>query len=441
MSELLWQAKGKPADLLIRGARVVDPAAQLDAELDVAIAKGRIVEVGKGLAAPGGRGARVIDAAGLVVLPGFVDLHAHLRAPGREDEEDIASGTAAAAAGGYTAVFAMANTDPVVDNAAVLQALVERALQDALVPCGFFAAVSRGLQGRVLTEMAELAAAGAVGFSDDGRPLATALLVRRALQYAKLTGRFVAIHAQDDTLMGKGVMHEGAVSARLGLGGIPSLSESVDVERACAIAAYEDGRLHVCHVSAAASVDAIARARAAGVKVTAEVTPHHLALTDDEVLSLETSLKMNPPLRPEEDRAAMVEALRDGLIDCIATDHAPHAQHEKEVPFEAAVFGTTGLETAFAVVNTACVATGDLTLGQLADRMSQAPARIAGISVPAVAVGEAANLCVVDPGEAWTVAPAAMKSKSRNTAWAGRKLTGRVKATVAGGRLVWEDVG
>ena len=439
MTVQTWSKAGPAAELLVRGARVVDPQAGLDQKVDVLVRKGRVAEIGEGLTAPAK--VREVDGDGALLLPGFVDLHAHLRTPGREDEEDIASGSAAAAAGGYVTIFAMANTDPVVDTAPVLQGLAGQAAGAASVPVGFYAAMSKGLAGGQLTEMHELAAAGAVGFSDDGRPPASALLLRRALQYAKVTDRFVAVHAQDDALMGSGVMHEGAVSARMGLGGIPSLAESVDVERACAIAAYEDGRLHVCHVSTAASVDAIARARAAGVRVTAEVTPHHLGLTDDAVVSLDTNLKMNPPLRPEEDRAAMVEALRAGLIDCVATDHAPHAQHEKEVPFEGAVFGTTGLETAFAVVNTRLVATGELSLAQLADRMSQAPARIAGIPVPTIAAGETANLCVVDPAEAWVVAPAAMWSKSRNTAWAGCELTGRVKATVAGGRLVWEDVG
>lgn len=441
MTRRLWAAPGKAADLVIREVRVIDPGEGIDDVRSIAIAKGRITAFEAGSATPKRKGVRVIDGSGLVALPGFVDLHAHFRVPGREDEEDLASASAAAAAGGYVAVFGMANTDPVVDNAPVLRALAERATAEACVPCGFFAAVSRRLAGEQLTEMADLAAAGAVGFSDDGRSLASSLLVRRALQYVKITDRFVAIHAQDGDLTAGGVMHEGAVSARLGLGGMPSVAESLDVARAVALTAYEQSRVHVCHVSVEGSLEHIARAKGAGVAVTAEVTPHHLTLTDEEVASLDSAHKMNPPLRPESDRLAMVTALREGIIDCVATDHAPHAAHEKEVPFEAAVFGTTGLETAFAAIHSACVLSGDLSLSVLAERMSQAPARIAGIDEPRIAPGAPANLCLVDCAREWTVDTATMQSRSANSAWAGRRLTGKVVLTVAAGRLVWEDIG
>lgn len=441
MSKRLWAASGKAADLVIRNVRVVDPGEGLDEVRSIVITKGRItaLEAGQDIREP--KGARVIDGDGLVALPGFVDLHAHFRVPGREDEEDLASASTAAAAGGYVAVFGMANTDPVVDNASVLRALAERASAEARVPCGFFAAVSLGLKGGQLTEMAELAAAGAVAFSDDGRPLGSSLFVRRALQYVKVTDRFVAIHAQDDALAADGVMHEGAVSARLGLGGMPSVAESLDVSRTLELAAYEQSRVHVCHVSVAGSLEHIARAKASGVAVTAEVTPHHLTLTDEEVISLDSAFKMNPPLRPEGDRLAMVNALREGLIDCIATDHAPHAAHEKDVPFEAAAFGTLGLETAFAAIHSACVLTDELSLSVLAERMSQAPARIAGIDEPRIVSGAIANLCLVDPARQWVVDPAALHSRSKNSAWSGRELTGKVVLTVAAGRLVWEDIG
>jgi len=436
MTVRLWSKGGAGADLLVRGARAVDPGNDLDRVVDVLVRKGRVAEIGAELATPGK--TRVIEADGQLLLPGFVDLHTHLRTPGREDEEDLTTASAAAAAGGYVAVFGMANTDPVVDSAPVLEGLAQRAAAEATVPTGFFAAVSKGLAGEQLTEMHELAGAGAVGFSDDGLPLATAQLLRRALQYAKVTDRFVAIHAQDDSLMGKGVMHEGAVSAKLGLGGIPAIAESADVARALEVARYEDGRLHVCHLSTALALEHLARARALGLRVTAEATPHHLTMTDELVYSLDSNLKMNPPLRPDDDRKALVAALKDGLLDCVATDHAPHAQQEKEVPFEVAPFGTTGLETAFAALYSTLVASGELPLGVLVERMSRAPAAIAGLMTPAIAAGAVADLCLVDPRERWTVAAGELHSKSTNSAWLGRTLQGRVTLTVAAGRLVFE---
>ena len=298
--ERTWCKRAPAAEMLIQGGRLVDPDAGLDGEMDVRIAKGKVMEIGAHLEPH--KSMRVVDARGALVLPGFVDLHTHLRTPGREDEEDIVSGTRAAAAGGYVAIFAMANTEPAVDTASVLKGLIDAARAEAAIPVGFFAAVTRGLQGEQLTEMGELGAAGAVGFSDDGRPLASAALIRRALQYAKVSGRFVAVHAQDDSLMKGGQMHEGPVSARLGLTGIPSLCESLDVARTLDIAEYEGAGVHLHHVSTAASLAALRRAKEAGVKVTAEVTPHHLTLTDEAVATLDPNLKMNPPLRAESDR-------------------------------------------------------------------------------------------------------------------------------------------
>jgi dihydroorotase len=435
--ERTWCKHLPAADLLVKGGRVVDPQAGLDGVVDVLVTKGKIAEVGKDLKAV--RGAREVDAAGMLVLPGLVDLHTHLRTPGREDAEDIASGSHAAAAGGYVAVFGMANTDPVVDSAPVLRGLVETARADAVVPVGFFAAVTRGLKGEQLTEMGELGRAGAVAFSDDGRPLATAALTRRALQYVKVSGRFVAVHAQDDSLMAGGQMHEGPVSARLGLGGIPSLCESLDVKRTLDIAAYEDAAVHVCHLSSAASVAAVERAKAAGVSVTAEVTPHHLALIDAAVESLDPNLKMNPPLRAETDRQALLAALKKGVIDCVATDHAPHVAEDKDVPFEEAAFGVIGLETAFSVLY-GLVKEKALDLPTVVTRMSAAPARIAGIEAPTLAKGAVAAFCVVDPRERWTVGQGTLYSKSCNSAWLGRELQARVKLTVAAGRIAWDDL-
>jgi len=434
--ERTWHKPLPAADLLIRGGRVVDPLCGVDAVQDVLVKRGKIAETGKGLAAP--KGAREVDADGMLVLPGFVDLHTHLRVPGREHEEDVASGTLAAAAGGYVKVFSMANTDPVIDTAVVLRGLVGTARAEAVVPAGFYAAVTRGLKGERLTEMAELAEAGAVAFSDDGRPLATAALVRRALQYARITGRTVAIHAQDDSLFKGGQMHEGPASARLGLGGIPSLCESLDVARALEVAAYEEAPLHVHHVSCSATLEHLRRAKAAGLKVTVEATPHHLTMTDEAVSSLDSNLKMNPPLREEADRQALVEALQSGLVDCVATDHAPHAPMSKDVPFEEAAFGTTGLETAFAVLYTDLVKKGALDLGTLVTRMSQAPAAIAGVESPAIRPGAVADLCVVDPRATWTVTGDGFKSRSSNSAFIGRQLSGRVRLTLAAGRVAWE---
>ena len=432
-----WCKHLPAAELLIKGGRVVDPESGVDAVQDVLVKKGKVAEVGKSLKA--GKNTRVVDAAGMLVLPGFVDLHAHFRTPGREDEEDIATASAAAAAGGYVAAFGMANTDPVVDTATILTGLSQRASVDALVPVGFFAAVTKGLAGEELTEMGELGAAGAVGFSDDGQSLKTAAITRRALQYVKVSGRFVAIHAQDDSLFKGGQMHEGPASARLGLTGIPSLCESLDVSRALDIAAYEDADLHVCHVSSAASLEAIARAKEAGVRVTAEVTSHHLVMNDEVVATLDPNVKMNPPLRSEGDRRALVEALRSGLVDCVATDHAPHVSEEKDVPYEEAPFGVVGLETAFSVLHAGLVEPGELDLATLVTRLSAAPARIAGLEAPAIAVGAPADLCVIDPAAVWTVAPHTLQSRSWNSPWLGNELTGKVRLTVAAGRVAWDD--
>jgi len=379
---------------------------------------------------PGGSGRYVL-------APAFVDPHVHLRAPGREDEETIGSGTAAAAAGGYCAILAMPNTDPVVDSAPVLRGLVETARREAVVPVGFMAAISRSLGGDELTEMGELADAGAAAFTDDGRPVVSAGLLRRALQYGAVTGRPLALHCEEPTLSRDAHVHEGAVSAELGLTGYPSVAESSMVERDLALAAYEGRPLHLMHLSARESVDALRRAREAGVEATGEVTPHHLVLTDDAVRSLDPNTKMNPPLRAADDRAALVDALRDGTIGCVATDHAPHSREEKDVPFEAAPFGVTGLETAFAALHTHLVEPGLISLETLLERMSGGPARAFGLPVPEVKVGARANLVVVDLEAEWTVTEAGFHSRSANSWLLGERLRGAVVQTVADGRLVY----
>ena len=432
---MLLVKDGPWQDLVVRGARVLDPVEGVDAQIDVKVDDGVIAELGSNL---GVNGHKVIDGAGLVLAPAFVDPHVHLRTPGREDEETIATGTQAAAAGGYCTVLAMPNTEPVVDSAAVLGALLELAQAEAEVAVGFLAAISKGQEGAELTEMAELADAGAVGFSDDGRPVVATSLMWRALQYSTITGRKLAVHCEDPTLSRGGHMHEGEVSAELGIGGWPSIAESVMVDRDLALAAYEGHGLHLMHLSASESVAALRRAQEAGIAATAEVTPHHLVLTDEAVRSLDPNVKMNPPLGADRDRTALVEALRDGTISCVATDHAPHARHEKEVPFEAAPFGVTGLETAFSALYTHLVDSGLLPLETLIERMSTGPAQAYGLDAPKVAVGAPANLVLLDTEASWRVTEDGFRSRSTNSWLIGETLKGRVRATIAAGRLVYE---
>jgi dihydroorotase len=425
------------ANVLFRAARVVDPVEGIDATLDVLVENGTIAALGEGLDAGD---LRIVDAAGLVLAPAFVDPHVHLRTPGREDEETIASGTAAAAAGGYCAILAMPNTDPVVDSAATLGSLVEAARRDAQVAVGFLAAITRGQAGEELTEMGRLADAGAVGFTDDGRPVVSAGLLRRALQYASTTGRPLALHCEEPSLSRGGHVHEGAVAAELGFAAYPSIGESVMVERDVALASYEDEPVHLMHLSAAESVVALRRAREAGVRASGEVTPHHLVLTDEAVRTLDPNVKMNPPLRAERDRVALLDALRDGTIEAVATDHAPHARQEKDVPFEAAPFGVTGLETAFAVLYTELVEPGLLPLGTLLERMSAGPARIFGLERPRVAAGARADLVLLDLAGHTHVSEDGFRSRSANSWLLGRTLHGRVAMTLAAGAVAYDAV-
>lgn len=434
----LDRAPSPDVTLLVRGAHLLDPRSGLDGPGDVLVRDGAVAEIGApgALEAPGG--AEVVDAEGMHLLPAFVDPHVHLRTPGREDEEDIETGTRAAAAGGYCAILAMPNTEPVVDSAPVLRSLRERARAEARIPTGFTASITVGMAGERLTEMAELADAGAAAFTDDGLPVRSAGVMRQALRYQHLAGRVLALHEEDPTLSAGGVMHEGDVSALLGLAGIPSVSESTMVARDCELAGYEDGRIHVQHVSARRTVDVLERARAAGVKVTAEATPHHLLLTDDAVRSLDTGCKMNPPLRTEDDRQALIDGLRSGVLDCVATDHAPHSREEKEEPFELAPMGVTGLETAFAAIHTDLVLPGILGLGLLVERMT-AGGEPFGIVVPTIAPDAPANLCLVDLAAEWEVGESGYESRSSNSAFAGRRLRGRVRMTVAAGAVAFRE--
>jgi dihydroorotase len=431
----LFQAPAPPAQLLIRGAYALDPRAGLDAPHDVLVRDGAIAELGAPgtLAAPDG--ADVVEGEGLHLFPGFFDPHVHLRTPGQEHKETLATGTASAAAGGYCGIVAMPNTAPTLDSAPLLRALREEAEREARVPVGFMPAITRGLSGAELTEMAELRDAGALGFTDDGRPVVAAGMLRRALQYQRLCGGVLALHEEDPSLSGHGVMHEGAVSARLGMEGIPSVSESTMVARDAALAAYEDGRVHFQHLSCVESVEALAIWKAAGAQVSGEVSPHHLTLTDEAVRSLDSRFKMNPPLRTEADRQALIAGLRDGTIECVATDHAPHARHEKEVPFEEAPMGVTGLETAFPVLYTDLVLPGVLSLELIVERMT-AGAALLDLPTPRIAVGEPANLALLDLEASWEVGARGYASKSGNSCFEGRTLRGVVRLTAAAGAVV-----
>jgi dihydroorotase len=437
-ADKLFAPDSRHVDLLIRGGHVLDPRADLDEPQDILIRGGRIAELGAPGSLPAPEDGEVFDAAGKHVFPAFVDPHVHMRTPGQEYKEDIGSATAAGAAGGYCALVAMPNTAPVVEEPSILGSLIDRARHEARIPVGFMASITRGLAGEELTEMAALRDAGALGFTDDGKPVVSAGMLRRALQYQRLCGGVIALHEEDPALSGDGVMHEGAVSARLGLAGIPSVSESTMISRDGALARYEDARVHFQHLSAVESVEALAQAKEAGARVSAEVTPHHLTLSDDLVRTLDSRFKMNPPLRTEPDRRALVEALRSGLIDCVATDHAPHARHEKEVPFEEAAMGTTGLETAFSALFTELVMPGELDLSIVVERMSGGAA-LFDLPTPRIETGHPSDLVVVDLERSFEVGAQGYVSRSENCAFHGRRLHGRVVLTLAAGSVAFRE--
>jgi dihydroorotase len=415
LTDTLDVRAGESADLVLRRATLLDPVVGIDGVHDLVIRGGRIAEI----AAPGEADAtdcEELDAEGLHAFPGFFDPHVHLRTPGQEHKEDIETGTRSAAAGGYCGIVAMAK---------------------ASIPTGFTATVTVGMKGEELTEMVELREAGAIAFTDDGLPIASSRIMRRALQYQHLAGLNIALHEQDPELSAGGVMHEGAISAALGLGGWPSVAESTMIARDCALAAYENARIHVQHLSAVESVDIVRAAKAAGVRISAEASPHHLCLTDEEVRSLDPRrFKMNPPLRTEADRQALIAALRDGTIECIATDHAPHHTDEKEVPFEQAAFGVTGLETAFAALHTELVLPGVIDLGLLVERLAGG-AEPFDLPRPTLAPGSEANVALCDLAAEWTVGEDGYESRSSNSWCEGKTLTGRVLVTVAGGQVAY----
>jgi dihydroorotase len=422
--------------IVFTGGRVIDPVAGEDAVRDVVVADGVLA------GADAADGAERIDASGLVISPGLVDLHTHLREPGDEHAETVASGTRAAAVGGYTAVAAMANTSPVADNAAVVQAVRDLAAAAGLCDVFPVGAVTRGRSGEQLADLGEMAAAGVRMFSDDGTSVPTARLLRNAMTYLRAFGDdlVIAEHAEDASLVDGGHMHEGMRSASLGLAGRPAEAEDIVVARDLALARATGGRLHLCHLSSARAVELVRRAKADGVRVTAEVTPHHLTFTDEDLATYDANLKVNPPLRTAEDRAALREGLADGTIDAIATDHAPHAVEEKESEFDAAPPGTIGLETALPAVIAEVVAPGHVSLARAIDAMSTAPARILGAPDHGgpLAPGRPANLVVFDP-DAERVVEAPFHSKARNCAFLGRRVRGSVVYTVLRGAVVVAD--
>ena len=420
---------------LLRGARLIDPAADHDDLADVMVT-GRTIEAVTAGGSGETAGASVLDCDGLVLAPGFVDLHAHLREPGREDKETIESGCRAAAAGGYTAIAAMANTEPVADNAAVIQEVRALARQAGLCEVHPVGAITRGLAGEELAEIGEMAGIGVRLFSDDGHCVPDSRQLRMALEYAKAFDVVIAEHCEDASLAAGAQMHEGLMSATLGLAGAPPEAEEIAVARDLLVARLTGGRLHLCHLSCQGSVELVRRAKAVGLRVTAEVTPHHLVFTDEDLAGYETNLKVNPPLRTAEDREALRGGLADGTIDVLATDHAPHAVEDKEAEFDHAPPGTIGLETALAAVLTELVEPGSLSLPRAIEAMSAVPARILGLADHGgpLTPGRPANLVCFDPSSEWVV-EAPFHSRSRNSAFLGRTLRGRVVHTMLAGEL------
>ena len=422
--------------LLIKNGRIVDPANQRDEKGDVLVADGKIAEIGKAIRT---QADEVMDAAGKVVVPGFVDMHVHLREPGREDKESIASGTRAAAAGGFTSVCPMPNTDPVCDTAQGLQFLRSRARENAVVNVFPIAAVTKGQKGENITEFGDLVYYGALAFSDDGHSIMNAEIMRRALEYTSMFNVPILDHCEDINLSEGGQMRSGHMAMKLGLKGIPRAANSCQVARDMDLAHYTGGRVHICHVSVREELDHIATAKAKGVKVTCEVTPHHLTLTDNCLETYDTNFKMSPPLGPEDDRQALLEGLRNGTIDCIATDHAPHTDVEKDRVMSEAPFGVIGLESAFPVLYTDLVLKKEIELAALIEKMTVAPARILRIPKGTLGAGEDADITILELDTEFTLDAAKFFSRSRNCPFAGRKLRGRAWATVVGGRVVFQD--
>ncbi|HWR40322.1 MAG TPA: dihydroorotase [Patescibacteria group bacterium] len=422
--------------LLIKSGRIINPATNTDEIGDVLIDQGRISAIGGQLTA---EGAEILDATGLVVTPGLIDMHVHLREPGLEAKEDIASGTRAAAAGGFTTVACMPNTRPIIDNSILVAGIQQRAHHEGAVRVKVIGALSKGQEGKELAEIGDMVEAGAVAVSDDGHYVANAKLLRTGLEYASIFDCPVISHAEDEELAGEGYMHEGAVSAMLGLKGRPAVAEDVAVARDILLAEYTGGALHIAHVSTAGAVELIRQAKKRGVRVTAEATPHHLTLTDEEVKSFNTATKVNPPLRSADHVEALVAGLKDGTLDAIATDHAPHAFEEKDVEFRYAANGFPGLETALGVVLTALYHTGRFSLSELVGKLTLGPARILGLDTGSLEVGALADITVLDPDKVWTVNMKESYTRGKHSPFDGRELKGKAVATIVAGRIVMKN--
>jgi dihydroorotase len=420
-------------NLLIKGGRVIDPSQNIDGVLDVAVENGLIKEIGTGLAAPAG--AETIDAVGKYVVPGLIDMHVHLRDPGLEYKEDIVSGTRAAAAGGFTSVCCMPNTKPVIDNKAVASYIINKAAKEGF--CNVFPVgnITYGMNGERMAEMGELKEAGCVAVSDDGKPVANSELMRRALEYARGIGIMVISHAEELDLVGAGVMNEGFTSTELGLKGIPRIAEDIATVREIMLAEYTKSPVHIAHVSTEGAVRIVREAKARGVQVTCETAPHYFALTDDAVRGYNTNAKMNPPLREAADVAAIKQGLKDGTIDAIATDHAPHHMDEKDVEFDVAMNGIIGLETSLPL-SLKLVADGVLTINQLVEKMSCNPSNILGLKRGTLAAGSVADITLIDPAAEWTVEADKLASKSKNSPFLGWKVKGAATATILAGKIV-----
>ncbi len=422
--------------ILLRGGRVVDPSQNLDRVSDVLVVNGKVESVAERLAAPDG--ANVIDVAGRVVAPGLIDLHVHFREPGQEDLETVATGAMAAVAGGFTSVCAMPNTDPVTDNQAAIGFIVRQAQRAARARVYPIGAITLGQRGDKLAEFGEMVGAGAVAVSDDGKPVVSSHMMRTALEYARTFGIPVADHCEEPSLAQGGVMHEGIVSTRLGLKGIPAAAEEIMVARDVILAELTGGHVHLCHMSTRGSVEIIRRAKEKGLRVTAEATPHHFSLTHERCEGYDTNAKMNPPLREAADREAIRQGLKDGTLDVISTDHAPHHYDAKEREFDDAPNGIIGLETSLGLALTELVHTGLLTLPQLIARMSTDAARIFRLPGGTLRKGSPADIVIIDPDRKWTVRPEESFSKSRNTPFAGAELKGRAVSTIVRGSVVFD---
>jgi dihydroorotase len=422
--------------ILLKGGTLIDPGSGRDEQTDILVRDGRIESMGKGVSASS---AQVIDLKGKVVTPGFVDMHVHLREPGYEYKETIQTGCTAAAAGGFTAVACMPNTNPPIDDESVIHFIQSRAkvVLGGLVDVHPVAAVTVGRKGERIAPLAELAAAGAVAFSDDGDPVFDSEIMRRALEYARMFGKPIIQHAQDPSLTKGGTMNEGFTATELGLPGMPPIAEEIMIARDIKLVGYTGGLYHVAHLSTAGSVELVRQAKSQGLKVTCEVTPHHFAVTDDAVRTYDTNTKMNPPLRTADDVEAIKQGLRDGTVDVIATDHAPHSFDEKQVEFQSAPFGIIGLETAIGLAVTELVCKNVITLYQLVEKLSSNPRRVLGLPAVEIKEGEMANLTIIDPAVSWVVDPTTFKSLSKNSPFGGRRLTGRAIGVINNGQTYW----